>query len=151
METTGAERHLWRPSPLTITFRVPAKRRRRQGAAQYALVFFTYVGFLIPKTWQRKTNLCCCRFLLGAGKETQDIIYTVTKMRDGQSFSTRMVTASQSGLAIFVLVASFAVRRISSLSKQEMMPIVPSPEHLPTEKQFVGILIESACLTIPII
>jgi acyl-CoA thioesterase II len=75
-------------------------------------------------------------YFLRAGKETADIIYTVVKLRDGVSFSTRMVTASQGGEAIFVLIASFAVRRVSSLLKQDRMPIVPNPEDLPSEKQF---------------
>ncbi|WP_439127814.1 acyl-CoA thioesterase, partial [Polaribacter sp.] len=46
-------------------------------------------------------------YFLEAGDLTVPINYHVAEMRDGGSFSTRRVTASQKGKTIFILAASF--------------------------------------------
>jgi len=85
-------------------------------------------------------------YFLRAGKDTSDIIYLVTPMRDGASYSTRMVTAQQGGLPILVLIASFQVPRIGSLVNQDFMPIVPGPDHLPTEREwFLSLMDDPRC------
>jgi acyl-CoA thioesterase-2 len=46
-------------------------------------------------------------YFLEAGNLTEPIIYNVTVIRDGGSFSVRRVTAYQNGNTIFILAASF--------------------------------------------
>ena len=46
-------------------------------------------------------------YFLEAGDLTLPITYDVAEMRNGGSFSTRRVTASQQGKTIFILAASF--------------------------------------------
>lgn len=46
-------------------------------------------------------------YFLRPGVTEADIAYTVTRPRDGRSFTTRRVTASQGGQDIFVMSASF--------------------------------------------
>lgn len=48
-------------------------------------------------------------YFLRAGQSALPIIYTVTRVRDGTSFATRFVTATQRGKAVFILSASFQV------------------------------------------
>jgi acyl-CoA thioesterase II len=48
-----------------------------------------------------------CYFILSITGEVP-IIYTVQRIRDGRSYATRSVTASQNGKAAFVLSCSFA-------------------------------------------
>jgi len=75
-------------------------------------------------------------YFLRAGKETQDIIYTVMALSDGNSFSTRTVIASQGGKKIFVLVASFHKQRITQFSHQSAIPQVPPPESLRSDGDY---------------
>ncbi len=75
-------------------------------------------------------------YFLRAGKETMDIIYTVANIRDGQSFSTRSVVASQAGKKIFVLVASFQKLVVSRYFHQAPMPAVPDPTTLLSEVDY---------------
>lgn len=49
-------------------------------------------------------------YFLEAGDLTIPINYNVTEMRDGGSFSTRRVTASQNEKTIFILAASFHIK-----------------------------------------
>lgn len=61
------------------------------------------------------------------------VIYQVHRLRDGRSFATRYVTASQKGKAIFVCSFSFTkVDTSVQLSHQSDMPQVPEPESLPS-------------------
>ena len=46
-------------------------------------------------------------YYLREGAEPAPVLYEVERLRDGQSFSTRQVVASQAGGAIFTLLASF--------------------------------------------
>src|SRR5690606_3431480 len=58
------------------------------------------------------------------------IVYTVDRVRDGRSFTTRRVTAIQHGKAIFTLSASFQIVEDGPFHQAEM-PDAPPPESLP--------------------
>lgn len=62
------------------------------------------------------------------------IIYTVDRIRDGRSFTTRRVVAVQHGQAIFSMSASFQVEE-QGLTHQVPMPDVPPPDDLPSEAE----------------
>ena len=68
-------------------------------------------------------------YFLRPGDPTAPILYEVDRIRDGRSFSTRLVVAIQHGRAIFNLSASFHVDE-PGLSHQFPMPEVPPPEDL---------------------
>jgi acyl-CoA thioesterase-2 len=70
-------------------------------------------------------------YFLRPGDPTVPILYEVDRIRDGKSFSTRLVVAIQHGRAIFNMSASFHVEEIG-LDHQFPMPEVPEPEDLPT-------------------
>ena len=66
-------------------------------------------------------------YFLRPGIIDQPIQFKVDRIRDGRSFSTRRVTASQNGKAILDLAASFQIPE-EGLSYQEQAPIVTPPE-----------------------
>ncbi len=70
-------------------------------------------------------------YFLRPGDPTVPIVYTVDRIRDGRSFTSRRVLAVQHGEAIFSLSASFH-RAEEGLEHQGVMPQVPDPESLPT-------------------
>ncbi|MCO5064382.1 MAG: acyl-CoA thioesterase II [Rhizobiaceae bacterium] len=72
-------------------------------------------------------------FMLG-GDPTAPIVYTVDRIRDGGSFTTRRVVATQHGKAIFSLEASFQTPE-EGLNHQIRMPDVPQPEELASQKE----------------
>jgi acyl-CoA thioesterase-2 len=72
-------------------------------------------------------------FLLG-GDPTRPIVYSVERVRDGGSFSTRRVTAIQHGRPMFVMSASFH-KEEPGLDHASVMPKVPAPEELPSEQE----------------
>ena len=57
------------------------------------------------------------------------IVFRVDRIRDGKSFTTRRVVATQKGKAIFNLSASFQISE-KGFEHQITMPNVPSPEAL---------------------
>jgi acyl-CoA thioesterase-2 len=57
------------------------------------------------------------------------IVYTVDRVRDGRSFTTRRVTAIQHGKPVFTLSASFHHPE-AGLEHATPMPAVPRPEEL---------------------
>ena len=63
------------------------------------------------------------------GDLEQPILYDVANLRDGGSFSTRVVTAKQNNVPIFVMAASFQLKQ-EGYEHQEKMPIVTPPEEL---------------------
>ncbi|MGQ3676099.1 acyl-CoA thioesterase II [Xanthobacter sp. TB0139] len=71
-------------------------------------------------------------FLLG-GDPSAPIIYDVTRIRDGRSFTTRQVHAIQHGKVIFTMTASFQIQE-GGLTHQITMPDVPQPEELPPDE-----------------
>jgi len=66
-----------------------------------------------------------------AGDDSAPIVYTVDRIRDGSSFCTRDVVASQKGRAIFQMGVSFHVPE-KGLEYQQSAPLVPSAESLPS-------------------
>jgi acyl-CoA thioesterase-2 len=69
-------------------------------------------------------------YYLRPGDPDAPILYTVDRIRDGKSFTTRRVVAIQHGEAIFNLQASFHAEE-PGLEYRVMMPAVPDPETLP--------------------
>lgn len=78
-------------------------------------------------------------FLLG-GDPTVPIIYSVERIRDGKSFSTRRVTAIQHGEAIFSMEVSFHCHE-ESFQHQMPMPAVPKPNELPSTDELRRIIL----------
>jgi len=72
-------------------------------------------------------------FILG-GDVKKPVIYTVDVLRDGRSFTTRRVTASQNGKAIFVMAASFQLKQ-KGLEHQIDMPKVTGHQDLLPESE----------------
>jgi acyl-CoA thioesterase II len=70
-------------------------------------------------------------YFIRPGDPSVPIVYTVDRVRDGRSFTTRRVSAIQHGKAIFTLSASFH-RPENGLDHQGTMPDAPPPESLPT-------------------
>jgi acyl-CoA thioesterase-2 len=78
-------------------------------------------------------------YFIRPGDPLVPIVYTVDRIRDGRSFTTRRVTAIQHGKAIFSLSASFQVAEDGPVH-QMAMPQAPDPETLPTNRdRFVSL------------
>ncbi|MGK5529393.1 acyl-CoA thioesterase II [Streptomyces sp. URMC 129] len=75
-------------------------------------------------------------YFLRPGDPGSPIVYTVDRIRDGRSFTTRRVVAVQHGQPIFHLSASFQVAE-EGLEHQEPMPDAPDPETLPTAEEML--------------
>jgi acyl-CoA thioesterase II len=69
-------------------------------------------------------------YFLRPGDPAAPIVYTVDRIRDGHSFTTRRVVASQHGKAIFTLSASFHIAE-DGAEHQFAMPDVPLPDEVP--------------------
>lgn len=69
-------------------------------------------------------------YFLEAGDLKIPISYDVAEMRNGGSFSTRRVTASQNGRTIFILAASFHKKEEGFEHQTEMDTTVKQPEEL---------------------
>ncbi|KAL5727476.1 palmitoyl-CoA hydrolase [Ranunculus cassubicifolius] len=70
-----------------------------------------------------------CYFLL-AGDLNMPIVYQVNRLRDGNSFATRRVDATQKGKSVFTLHASFQKEEQGFDHQEVKMPFVPAPEML---------------------
>ncbi|MEV7424183.1 acyl-CoA thioesterase II [Streptomyces sp. NPDC091212] len=70
-------------------------------------------------------------YFLRTGDPDAPIVYTVDRIRDGRSFTSRRVVAIQHGQPIFHLSASFHTYE-EGLEHQSEMPRAPDPETLPT-------------------
>jgi acyl-CoA thioesterase-2 len=66
-------------------------------------------------------------YFIRAGDPAVPIVYTVDRVRDGRSFSTRRVSAIQHGKTIFTLSASFH-RPEPGPEHADPMPAAPPPE-----------------------
>ncbi|EPM2808208.1 TPA: acyl-CoA thioesterase II [Yersinia enterocolitica] len=71
-------------------------------------------------------------YFLRPGDSSKPIIYDVETLRDGNSFSTRRVSAIQNGKPIFYMTASFQSQE-EGFEHQNTMPDVPPPEGLMSE------------------
>ena len=69
-------------------------------------------------------------YFLEAGDLTIPITYNVAEMRNGGSFSTRRVTASQNDRTIFILAASFHKKEDGFEHQQEINTAIKQPEEL---------------------
>ncbi|MFK0151601.1 acyl-CoA thioesterase [Streptomyces sp. NPDC090499] len=70
-------------------------------------------------------------YFLRPGDPGAPIVYTVERIRDGRSFTTRRAVAVQHGRPIFALSASFQLDE-DGLEHQAPMPAAPDPATLPT-------------------
>ncbi|MGI5468879.1 acyl-CoA thioesterase [Streptomyces sp. CA-132043] len=75
-------------------------------------------------------------YFLRPGDPGAPIVYTVDRIRDGRSFTTRRVVAVQHGQQIFHLTASFHAHE-EGMEHQEPMPRVPDPLTLPTAAEML--------------
>ncbi|MEU2157832.1 acyl-CoA thioesterase II [Streptomyces sp. NPDC019396] len=75
-------------------------------------------------------------YFLRMGDPGAPIVYTVDRIRDGRSFTTRRVVAVQHGQPIFHLSASFQTYE-EGLDHQAPMPDAPDPETLPTAAESI--------------
>jgi acyl-CoA thioesterase-2 len=73
-------------------------------------------------------------YFLRLGDPGAPIVYTVERIRDGRSFTTRRVVAVQHGRPIFFLSASFQTYE-EGLDHQVPMPPAPDPATLPTSQE----------------
>src|SRR6202041_3446708 len=83
-------------------------------------------------------------YFLRRGDVTAPIIYQVERARDGASFSSRRVSATQHGEEILHMSASFQ-RNEDGFEHQFDIPWVPPPEDLPG----VEVLVENSCADMP--
>ncbi|RZU37334.1 acyl-CoA thioesterase-2 [Streptomyces sp. BK022] len=73
-------------------------------------------------------------YFLRTGDPGAPIVYSVDRIRDGRSFTTRRVVAVQHGKPIFHLSASFQAYE-DGLDHQAAMPEAPDPATLPTSQE----------------
>ncbi|MFJ6543587.1 acyl-CoA thioesterase II [Streptomyces sp. NPDC091385] len=73
-------------------------------------------------------------YFLRMGDPGAPIVYSVDRIRDGRSFTTRRVVAVQHGKPIFHLSASFQTFE-DGLDHQSAMPQAPDPATLPTSPE----------------
>ena len=76
-------------------------------------------------------------YFILAGDSALPIDFAVDPIRDGRSFATRRVVASQQGRAIFALSASFQVFE-AGLEHQISMPDVAKPETLMSDRELLA-------------
>ncbi|GLF93242.1 acyl-CoA thioesterase [Streptomyces yaizuensis] len=69
-------------------------------------------------------------YFLRAGDSSRPLVYTVERIRDGASYTSRRVSALQGGEIVFTLSASFK-RPERTDDRQQAMPPTPGPDSLP--------------------
>jgi acyl-CoA thioesterase II len=102
------------------------ERRQRVFGGQVAGQALVAAGRTVPK--ERHVHSLHAYFIW-PGDPTVPLVYLVERVRDGQSFTTRRVTAVQHGRTIFDLSASFH-REEPGVEHAEPMPDVPPPEEV---------------------
>lgn len=76
-------------------------------------------------------------YFLRAANDQIPILYKVDRMRDGQTFATRQVSAIQKGKVIFSMYSSFERPNLQkSFEHQEEIPTVPAPDQLLSVEEF---------------
>ncbi|MEV0408679.1 acyl-CoA thioesterase II [Actinoallomurus sp. NPDC050550] len=108
--------------------RSPEERQQRVFGGQVAGQALVAAGRTVPD--DRHVHSLHAYFIR-PGDPSVPIVYSVERVRDGRSFTTRRVTAVQHGKTIFTLSASFQIVE-DGPSHQASMPEVPEPESLPT-------------------
>nr|NJM03293.1 acyl-CoA thioesterase II [Desulfobacula sp.] len=71
-------------------------------------------------------------YFLLAGDAKKPVVYTVDRIRDGRSFTTRRVVALQDGRAIFTMAASFH-KMEPGYDHQDPMPKIEGPDGIESE------------------
>ncbi|MDL4772038.1 MULTISPECIES: acyl-CoA thioesterase II [Thermomonosporaceae] len=107
--------------------RSPEDRQQRVFGGQVAGQALVAAGRTVPVN--RPVHSLHAYFIR-PGDPLVPIVYTVDRVRDGRSFTTRRVTAIQHGKAIFTLSASFQIVE-DGPHHQAAMPAAPEPETLP--------------------
>lgn len=69
-------------------------------------------------------------YFIRPGQADKDIVFVVNRVRDGRSFSTRIVNGVQGGETIFSLEASFHITSDKGIEHSDKMRTVPAPEGL---------------------
>lgn len=77
-------------------------------------------------------------YFLRAGDIGEPITFSVDRLRDGRSFSTRRVQAFQKGEPIFSMIASFQEADPGLEHQDEFPADIPDPESLPSAAQMMG-------------
>jgi acyl-CoA thioesterase-2 len=108
--------------------RSPEERQQRVFGGQVAGQALVAAGRTVPDDRQVHSLHA---YFIRPGDPSVPIVYTVDRVRDGRSFTTRRVSAVQHGKIIFTLSASFQIAE-DGPSHQAPMPEVPEPESLPT-------------------
>ena len=80
-------------------------------------------------------------YFLRPGDPAVPVLYSVDRIRDGRSFTTRRVVAQQRGKAIFNMSISFHEPEVS-YEHQVPMPKAPDPETVPTWAERVQEMID---------
>lgn len=112
--------------------RQPVAQRQRVFGGQVAGQALVAAGRTVPA--DRPVHSLHAYFLR-PGDPRVPILYTVDRIRDGHSFTTRRVVGVQHGRAIFNLQASFQ-RVEDGVAYAEVGPLdVPPPEALPTMEE----------------
>ena len=104
--------------------RSPDERRQRVFGGQVAGQALVAAGRTVPA--DRPVHSLHAYFIR-PGDPAVPIVYTVDRVRDGRSFTTRRVSAIQHGKTIFTLSASFHHPE-PGLEHADPMPDVPPPE-----------------------
>ncbi|MEE9313029.1 MAG: acyl-CoA thioesterase II [Rhizobiaceae bacterium] len=73
-------------------------------------------------------------YFIRPGDPSTPVIYRIDEARDGRSFTTRRVTATQHGKQILNMTASFHIEE-ESWEHQHSMPDVPGPEGLTSRSE----------------
>ncbi|MBW8486314.1 acyl-CoA thioesterase II [Actinomadura parmotrematis] len=111
--------------------RSPEDRQQRVFGGQVAGQALVAAGRTVPVN--RPVHSLHAYFIR-PGDPLVPIVYTVDRVRDGRSFTTRRVLAIQHGKAIFSLSASFQVEE-GGVAHHAAMPDAPAPETLPTQRE----------------
>ncbi|RFA22104.1 acyl-CoA thioesterase [Subtercola boreus] len=77
-------------------------------------------------------------YFLRPGDANQPITFSVDRIHDGRSFTTRRTQAYQNGQPILSMIASFQIEDPGLDHQAEMPEGVPEPESLPTAADLIG-------------
>jgi acyl-CoA thioesterase-2 len=108
--------------------RSPDERVQRVFGGQVAGQALVAAGRTVPR--DRPVHSLHAYFIR-PGDPSVPIVYTVDRVRDGRSFTTRRVSAIQHGKVIFTLSASFH-RPEPGPQHARPMPVVPPPDEVPS-------------------
>lgn len=106
-------------------------------------------GHILGQALRAASNTCPDRsahslhaYFIRGGDPRAPIDYKVERIRDGNSFSVRRVTASQSDKTILTLASSFQIAE-TGFKHQAQMPAVPLPETLTIHRDSTRAQMES--------